>query len=370
MDIQELQSTHAEHARRVADWRKWRAVYDGTDAIIAGGYFKQHERESDDNYERRCEEALSWGISQAIVDLFAQYLFLHPIEREFGRLADDELFERFLADCDYLGNGMDVRLREDSKWAGVYGHVGYLVDRPAEVSSSRAEDVAQDRRPYIVRYFPTAILDWAFRRESGHLNLTYVKLLDSDGSYRLWWRNKWEVWRISENGEPVLEDSGTNEIGEGAFIWLYSTPSPDEPGIGLSDMRELARFDLSIMANVSQGDEVITYAAFPMMRAPKKRAGEDQDDEAGPTAILEFDPEYPESKPDWLEAQVKEPIDAITSWIEGKELRAHKHAHASFIAGVGQAEAKAGIALQIEFTELGVAFGPARPRSRDSAADR
>ena len=78
MDIQELQSSHAEHAKRVADWRKWRAVYDGTDAIIAGGYFKQHERESDDNDERRCEGALSWGISQAIVDLFAQCLFLHP----------------------------------------------------------------------------------------------------------------------------------------------------------------------------------------------------------------------------------------------------------------------------------------------------
>jgi hypothetical protein len=26
---------------------------------------------------------------------------------------------------------MDVRLREDAKWAGVYGHVGHLIDRPA-----------------------------------------------------------------------------------------------------------------------------------------------------------------------------------------------------------------------------------------------
>jgi hypothetical protein len=49
MDIQELQKTHAEHAKRVADWRKWRAAYDGTDAIIAGNYFTRHERESDDN---------------------------------------------------------------------------------------------------------------------------------------------------------------------------------------------------------------------------------------------------------------------------------------------------------------------------------
>ena len=143
MDIQELQSTHAEHARRVADWRKWRAVYDGTDAIIAGGYFKQHERESDDNYERRCEEALSWGISQAIVDLFAQYLFLHPIEREFGRLADDELFERFLADCDYLGNGMDVRLREDPKWAAPLFQLPHRTDALYTTPSAHACSATQ-----------------------------------------------------------------------------------------------------------------------------------------------------------------------------------------------------------------------------------
>jgi hypothetical protein len=30
--------------------------------------------------ERRCEEALSWGISRGIVDLFAQHLFLHEIK--------------------------------------------------------------------------------------------------------------------------------------------------------------------------------------------------------------------------------------------------------------------------------------------------
>jgi hypothetical protein len=53
----------------------------------AGKYFKQHEREKDDNFQRRCKEALSWGVSRGIVDLFAQYLFLHPIERELGRLA-------------------------------------------------------------------------------------------------------------------------------------------------------------------------------------------------------------------------------------------------------------------------------------------
>jgi hypothetical protein len=91
MDITELQKTHAEHAKRVADWRKWRAVYDGIDAIFAGGYFRQHERETDDNFERHCEEALSWGVSRGIVDLFAQYLFLHEIERDYGRLASGAL---------------------------------------------------------------------------------------------------------------------------------------------------------------------------------------------------------------------------------------------------------------------------------------
>jgi hypothetical protein len=130
MDTHELQATDAEHAKRVADWRKWRAVYDGTNAIIAGKCFKQHERESDDNYARRCEEALSWGISQAIVDLFAQYLFLHPIER-------------FLADCDYLGNGMDVRLREDPKWAAPLFQLPHRTDALYTTPSAHACSATQ-----------------------------------------------------------------------------------------------------------------------------------------------------------------------------------------------------------------------------------
>jgi len=356
MDISDLKKTHAEYSARLAHWKKWRAVYDGTDEIIAGEYFKQHERESDENYERRCDEALSYGLSRSIVDLFVQYLFLNPPERDYGRLSADLLFGAFLDDCDYQSNSLELRLREDAKWASVYGHIGYLVDRPRETSQNRQQDLENDWHPYIVRYFPDAILDWQFRRFNGKQRLQYIKLYDSDGTYRLWWPERWEVWSVTEDGTPVLEGQGANPLGEIPFVWLYSAPSPDKPGIGISDMKELARFDLSIMNNISQGDEVITYAAFPMMRKPMKRAGEESEDSTGPTAVLEFNPEFPDGKPDWLEAKVKEPIDAILGWIAAKELRAHKHAHATFVSGIGQANAKSGIALQIEFTELGAAL--------------
>jgi hypothetical protein len=164
------------------------------------------------------------------------------------------------------------------------------------------------------------------------------------------------VWAVTDQGKPVLAGQGANPLGEIPFVWLYNMPSPDVPGIGLSDMAELARTDLSIMANVSQGDEVVTYAAFPMMRKARVRAGMGETDDTGPTAVLEFDPEFPDSKPDCLEATVLEPISAISSWIAAKEARAYKQAHASFVAGVGGAMAKAGVALRMEFTELGAAL--------------
>ncbi len=356
MDLHDLTRKHPEHAKRSAAWAKWRAVYEGTEAVIRGGYFKQHERESDANYKRRCDEALTWGISRSVVDLFAQYLFAEEVTRDYGRLGNDELFGRFLEDSDLQGMPMAARLREDSKWAAVYGHVGYLVDRPSVASATRRDDLALDLRPYLVRYFPTAILDWTFRRENGKLTLHYIKLLDTDGTYRLWWQDRWEVWEVTELGEPQKTGEGANPLGTIPFVWLYSTPSPDTPGIGLSDLAELARVDMSIMANVSQGDEVVTYAAFPMMRKARVRAGMGETDDTGPTAVLEFDPEFPDSKPDWLEAQVKEPIDAIMGWIAAKEARAYKLAHASFVAGVGGATAKSGVALAMEFTELGAAL--------------
>jgi len=117
----------------------------------------------------------------------------------------------------------------------------------------------------------------------------------------------------------------------------------------------ISRIDISIMRNLSHGEEVIKYSAFPMMRKPLKRAGSTSqgDDVAGPTAILEFDPDKPESKPDWLEAETKEPIDAILLWIEKKVAEIYRAVNTGGIQATEvSSQAKSGVALKYEFQQL------------------
>ncbi len=130
------------------------------------------------------------------------------------------------------------------------------------------------------------------------------------------------------------------------------TGNPDHGGIGTSDIAGIARIDASIIRNLSQGEEVIKYSAFPMMRKPMRRAGEGID-AAGPTAILEFDPQFPNAKPDWLEAKCAEPVEAIMEWIDKKVGEIYRSVNAGGIqATETSTQAKSGVALQYEFQQL------------------
>jgi hypothetical protein len=123
--------------------------------------------------------------------------------------------------------------------------------------------------------------------------------------------------------------------------------------LGKSDLTDIAPVDASIICNLSQADEIIDYGAFPMMRKPKPEKGETPNDEAGITAILEFDPEHPESKPDWLTAAVKEPMDAIMNYIAKKIEEIYRTANVGGMASMEvSTQAKSGAALQAEFQLL------------------
>jgi len=355
MDAYELDKKHDLYTKYEADWTFHRAAFEGTEALVDGDYFTQHERESDENYERRKTLAISFCLSEAIIELFVQYLFAKDAVRDYGRLDADTLFERFLDDADFFETDFDAFLKDSARWASVFGHVGILVDKPAGDAVTRKDELEAGLYPYCSRYFPDAIYDWTFERQaSGRFALTYLKLLDEDGKYRIWYADRWEVWRNDEDDpEPVLEATGANPLKEIPFVWLYSSKRPDERGVGVSDIREIARIDVSLMENLSQGEEIINYAAFPMMRMPFLRAGAEDEEEVSPTAILEFDPDLPDSRPDWLEAKVRDPLDAIADWMDRKIQHTYRSAHASSVAGVEDQAAKSGIALKREFMELG-----------------
>lgn len=370
----DLKETHELYKFYFPEWVFLMASYEGAKELVRKGYLKKHERESQDNYDRRIEEAYGFSYSKSICDLFNFYLFKKPVRRDMSRLGEDPLWQWFYDDCNLFGDSWDDFLTEAGRWAGVCGFVGILVDKASRAFENRAEQLEAGVYPYVSKYFPQAILDWEYERdENNRPYLSYLKLLDEDRKYRLWWPDSWEIWEIPEDYEDEDESGaattkvdqreakmiaeGANEIGIIPFVWLQNLRGKIRP-IGLSDIHDVSRIDVSILRNLSHGEEIITYAAFPMMRKPKQEVppghlAVSQEDESGVTAILEFDPENPGSKPDWLEAAVQEPISAVLSWIERKVEEIYRSVNAGGMSSMEvSTQAKSGAALKAEFQLL------------------
>jgi hypothetical protein len=385
MTLGDLETVHELYTENQVFWYKMLACYEGIKSIVNGGYaVVRHERESQENWERRIKEAYGFGYSGSVVDLFNFYLFKSTVKRDMGPLSNNPSWQAFEADCNLYGDGFLTWLLETQRWACVFGHVGVLVDKSTNSFSTQAEELKAGVYPYVARYFPMNILDWEYERdENNRPYLSYIKLRDDDGVYRIWTKEWWAVFKVSDpakmgtsgtvvnvttgqvrGGSPnnskdtTIESiaNGDNTLGFVPFVWMFNIKGKQRP-IGISDIKDIAYIDLSIIGNLSDGEEVIDYGAFPMMRKPMREKGSgpggrgDQDD-VGPTSILEFDPELPDSKPDWLEAAVQEPITAILNWIERKTLEIYRAANIGNMASTEVQQPKSGVALKSEFQLL------------------
>jgi hypothetical protein len=353
-DKKSLEETHSSYKQHLDEWNFLLACYNGAEAMRQAGLLYQNERESKTNHERREKELYTFNYSKSVVDLFNFYQFKSPIRRQLGSLGKLPDWDDFEKDCNRDGDNLDNFMMEQSKMADILGHVGILVDRPKGDFTTAAD--AAGRWPYLCAYLPQNILDWEFERDAaGRRVLVYLKLLDDEGNYRIWYQDHWEVWTIGKSDEGTekidLVDSGINPLGEIPFVWLYCDKSTERE-IGKSDIADIARIDASIMRNLSQAEEIISYSAFPMMRKPFKEPGQEGDD-VGVTAVLGFNPEHPESKPDWLSSECAGPLAAIVDFIMKKIEEIYRASNAGGLAATEvQGQAKSGVALKTEFQLL------------------
>jgi len=268
-----------------------------------------------------------------------------------------------MKDCDLNKTDFDYFLNEAQKVASTYGSSGILVDKAASVASNREEEVGEGIYPYCALYTLPNILDWNHRKDpkTNRPILEYLKLKDFDETYLIWWEHKWERWEIKKSDPNLTSETaimishGENRLGEIPFTWLPNIRNPLNPYVGISDIKEISRITASIMRDLSCGDEIIKYAGFPMLLMPMENAdGKESDDIVGVTAVLEFDPEQPNSKPAWLESAIAEPIDAILKWISRKILEIFQMSHLSGVhAHEKSDQVRSGVALRYEFQQLG-----------------
>jgi len=383
-----LQETHEIYDQYKDEWIFLQAAYNGAKELVAFGAIIQHERESNVNYNRRINEAYGFSYSRSIVDLFNFYLFKENVKRDLGKFADDPLWQMFVKDCNLDSDEFDDFLLMAGKVSSIQGQCGILVDKPHKIVDTRGQEIEGEIYPYVSLYKSLAILDWEYDKdEYGKPKLVYLKLRDDDDLYRIWTPTMWQIWREPDldkstsatsytgfgprvsptsseakylnlkgdsKGQAELVVEAEHKLGEIPWVWIYNAKT-GKRGLGFSDITDIARIDTSIMRNLSEIEEVITFGAFPMMRKPYKSQGQSsvQGDEVGIQAILEFDPEYPESKPDWLDAAVAEPVAAILDVISKKVEEIYRSANVGGMASMEiSTQAKSGTALKAEFQLL------------------
>ena len=369
LKVGDLLTTHKLYDQNFNEWKFLTAVYEGIREIIREGLIERHEREPMLAYNRRLKELFSFGYSKSIVEIFHFFLFKKEPTHKFGGLLDDKRFQLFQRDANLYGMDYNTTIMEIALWAAVQGHMGILVDKANAQFQTVNQQINAKVYPYIAKYHPQAILDWRWERDQYNRPfLAYLKLEDDNGQFRIWRPDQWEIWEIPKDkyGEPnknseadaILVDAGINPIGVIPFIWFYNQRSK-KMNIGSSDIHEVTRIDLSIIRNMSQTEETIYYAAFPMMRKPMRDAkpteinAPQQDDEVGVQSILEFDPEHPESKPDWLPAVVSEPVKATLETVKKKIEEIYRAANIGGMAATEPTRSpQSGVSKKVDFQLL------------------
>jgi len=373
LKVVDLKITHEEYDVHEREWEFLLAVFDGVREIIRLGLVEKHEREPTESYLRRMKQLFGFGYTKSVIEIFQFYLFKKGAQKTLGSLHDDKTWKMFISDSDLYGNDYDSVIMNISMYSAVLGHMGILIDK-ANTDDIQTKQQQIDARvyPYIAKYFPTAILDWEYDKdEHNRPYLAFIKLLDDTGQYRIWVKEKWQVWEMPKNPETgqylenpanseeaKMVEEGENPLGLIPFIWFYNHKSR-KLGIGTSDVHEVARIDLSIIRNLSQIEQIINFAAFPQMRKPKRDLKptdtntSQQEDEVSVESVLEFDPEQPESKPDWLEAEVADPIEAIIEVIDKKVAEIYRAAN---IGGMAATEptrtVQSGVSKKVDFQLL------------------
>ena len=259
--IEELKSTHQKYKDRVTDWKLFLSIYKGIQSIVKNGYVPKHEREPQAAYDRRIKELYSFGYSKSVVKILTFHLFNKPpIGRQLKALEGNDIWEMFFKDANLQGDHYDIVLRHISLYASIMGHMGVLVDKPPGNYTTKQEQKDAKVYPYIAAYQPPAILDWRWGKDNNKRPvLEMVKLLDNDGTYRIWTRKEWATFTIEQAGTstntgpnisvPVVNVNGPapaqrasigmgtekvvkglegqNPLNEIPFFWFYNLKTKD-----------------------------------------------------------------------------------------------------------------------------------------------
>lgn len=368
--LSSLVEKHSTYNDNLSTWLFLRKAYKGGIEFIKEALKKQ-PRESEDNYNLRIEEVCNFNYSQTVVNVFHQFISEKQPDIDWSDLENEDQFKWFLSNCNLKGDPFSTFFSDIEKLSSVYGHMGILVNK-GKSDGIKATEIENKIYPYLIPFNPIEIYDYNIEHDyvSGQDIIEFVKLRigkKKDKETILYYtRDFWEIYEIKNGESFICKDTGPNTLNEVPFVFHFNMKDVDDTYEGISDIYEVSQINASIVRNWSSIEEIIKYAAFPMLRKPMEEdygfyPEEIEENEKeketiiSTSSVLEFNPTHGvAAKPDWLETAVKEPIDAILTVIEKKIEEAYRVKHISnlYSSKARTQYIKSGTAMEYDFKLL------------------
>ena len=344
-------AVHKDYQETVNNWEYYIRSYNGGYDYMIGQYLNRYNLELDNEFNQRLANTPCDNHCKNVIQIYSSFLFRVKPSRNFGSLADEQSLENFLKDADLEGNSLSNVVKQAQNFASIYGHCFMILDKPNIQTSTRAEELQQDIRPYVSIVTPENVLDWNFERQpNGKYELNYLKIREEvdreNGTYmRIWYPDRIDTLYMPDREEPRIIDTVDNQIGKIPAVILYNSKS-HKRGIGQSDLTDIADLQKSIYNEYSEMEQLIRLTNHPsLVKTPSVNAS------AGAGAVIEMPDELePNLKPYLLQPSGSN-LTSIMDSIENKVNSINRIAHIGAVRTT-KTNISSGVALQTEFELL------------------
>ena len=260
--VTEVQQQNQAWRNMQSHWGLIEDLVEGTSKIRGKAriYLKQEPREEDESYDVRLSRSVCPPYYLRMERMLAGMLTRKPV-----RLSDvPDNIEEELFDVDLEGNNLTNFVYNISRLCIRYGHVGVLVDAPAEGG-----------RPYWIPYTPRDIIGWRTEIENGLRKLTQLRLTERivkpKGMYgeetieqiRVLEPGIFSIFQRNNDGDFKKVDEGTTSLDFIPFSVAYSNK------VGIFESRppleDIAELNIKSYQIQSDYDNQLHISAVPML---------------------------------------------------------------------------------------------------------
>ncbi len=350
----DIEYQHPDYENNINRWEFYLRSYMGGQDYQDGSYLSQYLNEDTKAYDRRIGLTPLDNHCRNVIHIYSSFLWRILPTRNFAGMEGSEELEQFLKDANLDGQAFNSFIRDAQIWSSVYGHVWLLMDKPRSQAGTRAEELAQEIRPYVTLITPENVFDWKWERQpSGRHQLVYLKIRESvnriDGTHSVTHFREWTPETIKliryDGAEHEVVDLIDNPLGKIPAVYLPANRSVVR-GIGISDISDIAYMQKAIYQELSEIEQLIRISNHPTLVKTF-----DTDASAGAGSIININDDLDAGLRPYQMQPSGGNLDAIRASIQDKVESINRMAHMGAVRG-SEAVKQSGIALQTEFQML------------------